>query len=402
MNKTYITIITCVLILLNACATRQVIQTEVIPTTKAQHEIDENQLLDVGVKVFDPGLPEKQEQLEEENIFPEVRKAEARYIPYALRSTLEETGYWGATRVIPSDVESVDLIVTGKIIASDGEVLTLEIRAQDATGREWLRKKYTGKVSRYAYKSKEFKNKEPFQNVYNSIANDLLQARKQLTAKDLRTIRSVSELKFAEDLSPHVYADHLKQDDEDRYTVNRLPAESDPMLQRIRKIRERDYLLIDTLDSHYANFHDDMRQRYQEWRHNSYDEVVALRELKGAARTRMLLGAATFIAGILGASQGVSSIGQTAGTLAVIGGAAVFKGGMDKYAESKIHADAFRELGESFDAEVAPKVLDVEGKTITLTGSAEEQYKEWRKLLREIYAAETGFIVTDQANIKAD
>ena len=32
-----------------------------------------------------------------------------------------------------------------------------------------------------------------------------------------------------------------------------------------------------------------------------------------------------------------------------------------------------------------------EGKQYELTGTAEEQYKRWRELLREIYLAETGF-----------
>jgi hypothetical protein len=34
-------------------------------------------------------------------------------------------------------------------------------------------------------------------------------------------------------------------------------------------------------------------------------------------------------------------------------------------------------------------VLDIEGRTIELTGTAQEQYVQWRKLLREIYAQET-------------
>ena len=32
----------------------------------------------------------------------------------------------------------------------------------------------------------------------------------------------------------------------------------------------------------------------------------------------------------------------------------------------------------------APQVVDVEGRTLKLTGTAEEQYREWRKLLHEM------------------
>ena len=36
-------------------------------------------------------------------------------------------------------------------------------------------------------------------------------------------------------------------------------------------------------------------------------------------------------------------------------------------------------------------VLQVQGETMRLTGTAEAQYESWRKLLREIYETETGF-----------
>jgi len=47
-------------------------------------------------------------------------------------------------------------------------------------------------------------------------------------------------------------------------------------------------------------------------------------------------------------------------------------------------------LGDSFQAEVQPMVVDVEGRTLQLKGSAEEQYAEWRRLLKELYENETG------------
>ena len=38
-----------------------------------------------------------------------------------------------------------------------------------------------------------------------------------------------------------------------------------------------------------------------------------------------------------------------------------------------------------------PVLIEVEGRTVKLEGSAETQFGEWRRLLREIFAAETGF-----------
>jgi hypothetical protein len=39
-------------------------------------------------------------------------------------------------------------------------------------------------------------------------------------------------------------------------------------------------------------------------------------------------------------------------------------------------------------------VVDVEGRTLRLTGTAEEQYKEWRELLHQLYLEETGVVPT--------
>ncbi len=58
---------------------------------------------------------------------------------------------------------------------------------------------------------------------------------------------------------------------------------------------------------------------------------------------------------------------------------------------ANIHREEIKELSESFVAEAAPMVLQVQGETMRLTGTAEAQYESWRKLLREIYEAETGF-----------
>ncbi len=75
----------------------------------------------------------------------------------------------------------------------------------------------------------------------------------------------------------------------------------------------------------------------------------------------------------------------------VMGGAAVvFVSGVEKHSQSKIHAEALHELSQSFNTSVEPRVVDVENRTVTLTGSAEMQYQEWRRLLNKIYSQETG------------
>jgi hypothetical protein len=42
------------------------------------------------------------------------------------------------------------------------------------------------------------------------------------------------------------------------------------------------------------------------------------------------------------------------------------------------------------DAEVAPLLVEVEGRQLELTGSAERQFIEWRELLAKVFSIETG------------
>ena len=40
------------------------------------------------------------------------------------------------------------------------------------------------------------------------------------------------------------------------------------------------------------------------------------------------------------------------------------------------------------DAEITPRVIELEDRTVRLTGNVEDQYDQWRELLADIYAAE--------------
>jgi hypothetical protein len=103
-----------------------------------------------------------------------------------------------------------------------------------------------------------------------------------------------------------------------------------------------------------------------------------------------VLGAVAVVGGVLAGQNTGSSAGSAAATAAVIGGIYAFKSGLDKRAEIKLHSESLKQLGDSFQAEVQPMVVDVEGRTLQLTGSAEQQYTEWRQLLRQLYENETG------------
>ena len=380
---------------LGACVNQTITTNEVPQVATASAAVPEGQLLDVGISIFNPGIEDYEEG---EQTYPEVRKAESRFMPFLLAEAMQESGAWGAVRVVPNPEQINDLVVTGKILHSDGERLELHIRAVDSRGEIWLDKDSTGEASRYAYEVTKRNQYDPFQAVYNTIANDLLQRQEKVKAQDRERIRLVTELRFARSFSPEAFDGYIEEDKKGRFTLLRLPAKDDPMLQRVAAIRERDQMFIDTLQEYYRSFGEQMHDPYEEWRKQSYEEAVALQELQSESTRQMIAGGLALIAGIAMATSGDSATTRTAGQVAVLGGGYMLKGGLDKRNEAQIHVQALEELGQSLEAEITPQVIELEDRTVTLHGNVEDQYAQWRELLADIYQAETGALQTPADN----
>ena len=170
-----------------------------------------------------------------------------------------------------------------------------------------------------------------------------------------------------------------------------LPASDDPMVKRLDAVREREYMLVDTLNEYYAGLYYDLGRPYEDWRKMSREEAIRYQELKRSARMRQLLGVAAILGAIIYEDSGGSNSAIT--NTAILGGIEGLRSGFGLSSEADMHKESIRELGESFDSEVEPMVVEVEGQTRRLTGSAEERYREWRQILREIYAVETGGVM---------
>lgn len=376
-------------------ANKKISPTDIV---NAQADIPEQELLDVGVQIFDPG--EISSEPEDTGILPEIRKTESRFFANHLKNTLQKTGQWGAVRVIPSESDVIDVHVNGEIVESNGDVLVLKIKASDATGKIWFERTYEAEADGNSYKEIKKVEKDAFQDLYNTVANDLVRARKELPSSERRKIRIVSQLKFASDLAPDAFGDYLRKSDDGLYTINHLPAANDALMNRVLNVREREYMLVDTINGYYDQFYYDIWESYENWRKSHREELLAMRKVEASARNRYMLGAAA-IAGAIALEVLSSGRTSTARNVMVLGGAAAIKSGFDRSADAKIHEEAIREMDDSFEAEVAPMVLDIEGHTVELTGSAEEQYQAWRQLIREIYITETGFQINPAASPNA-
>src|SRR5262249_30301576 len=162
-----------------------------------------------------------------------------------------------------------------------GQMLRLDITVADSSGRTWFKKIYEQAPDTRSYKDQSGKPRDPFQNLYSTLANDMLTYRQQLAAADLENVRRVSELRFASDPAPYAFQSYLASDKKSGvYQVTRLPADDDPMIVRMDRIRERDYALLDTINEHYSLFADNMSEPYTNWRRYSYAELEAEDEAK--------------------------------------------------------------------------------------------------------------------------
>ena len=292
-----------------------------------------------------------------------LRSAEADYLPSVLRETLVESGHWGAVRVVPRLDPTAEVLVTAEIRSSNGVDLVLHVRAGDSTGRVWIDKDYSDWSTDHHYDFDEESQVEPFSDLFNLIANDMLEARESLQDKELSRILDTSMLRYAVALSPEVFNRYLKKNADGTIEVAGLPARTDPMYSRARNIRESEYKFIDIVDEQYGNFYLKMQETYGYWRRYSYELTTYNEKIEQSGSKRKRSRESVWVA--------MEDVYRT-------------------YKESKMNEDALRELASSFDSEITPIVTELEGTVIELSGTLKAQYDDWRKLLRKIYQAETG------------
>ena len=375
--------------ILSGCASytvRTTDHTPLQPATVAQEE--QAVYLDVGVVAMDPGLDVNVEN--EEVIFPEIRIAESSYHAQKLVATIQRSGHWGAVRVVPNTDVLTEVQVDGKILKSDGESLELQIKVTDAAGTQWFDRKFVEVTSKLAYERQQIRRADPFDGMYNQIANAMADYMLKQDVNNLLNVRTVTELRFAGEFSPEVFGAYVSKNRNGKYSYSRLPAENDPAVEKIRFIRERDYLFVDTLQEYYDIFSRDMEGPYNEWRKASYLEVQELRDLKRRSNMEMLAGAAAIVGGIAVAATSGTAGGYLGGASVASAGGYLLRRGVETRDQMSTSIDVLQELGTSLQSEVEQRVVELDDRTVRLTGSVNEQYLRWKEILREIYKDEYG------------
>lgn len=345
--------------------------------------------IDLGIGVFEDGVVDLDPDQVETT--PAARRAEAHYMPQVLAETVARRGGFGQVRVIPRRLSEMDLWVDGRILRSTGVELELAITVSDAKGRVWYTKEYAHEVNRYVYDPDPTQpRQDPFQPIYEEITDDLVRELARRSPGEIAELRTIAELQFARRFAPGQYDDYLARDADGVWSVRRLPAAGDPVYARLADIRQRDRLFTDRIGDYYHTYVERMTPPYDDWRRASHEEIVEMRRLKGSEIVRKVGGALAVLGGLAAVIASGDGGAQVAGAAGAIGGAALFKSGMDRGARARLHAEALSELAQSMGGDMRPHHITLHERTVTLSGTVEEQYDQWRGLLRELYAAENG------------
>lgn len=320
--------------------------------------------LNVSIVVFDPGVPAQQSLHRDLQVFPRIREIEALFLPFVLRETLADTNEWGAVRVVPETDPAAELMLSCTIVHSDGEQLQLHVKATDASGRVWFERNFAAVVDgSYSTRSNPDGVRQG-DGPFDAIAASLRQAREPLDGKALSNIVEISLLRHAAELAPSAFGEYLHQADDGRYSLIRLPAEGDPMLERIERIRGVEYVMTDAVDAKYQELHADIASIYDLWR--DYRRKAVRYQLDDAERV------------------------QNSTSDAPRGSYEALRALYDNYKSDRIIAQEQDSLAVAFNNEVGPKIAAVEARVAELDGWVEDRYAEWRRLLEELFEVETG------------
>lgn len=305
--------------------------------------------LNISVALFDTGVPENRALHRDLEIFPRVRKIEALYLPFVLRKTLTASGEWGAIRVVPDSDVAAELLIYGTIIRSDGDVLGLQIRAVDASGRVWTDDVFSGPTSN--------------EDIYQAIADALLAMRQTLDERALRNIIETSLLRYGQQLAPMAFDEYLQENADGTFTILRLPASNDPMLERIERLRGVEYVFTDAVDAKFRELSTDVATVHELWR----EYRRQFKRFQQEESLRVQTKPSSFERGS-------------------------YDSMMERYETYKWDRQAAEEQENwavGFENEMGPTITAIEERVEELEGWVESRYAEWQRILGELFELET-------------
>ena len=174
---------------------------------------------------------------------------------------------------------------------------------------------------------------------------------------------AASEMRYAQTLVPDAFSGMLNVSP-DGWQLNRLPASDDPMLARITRVRNQEYLFCDAIDEQYEELAERVMPTYALWRRATVEQAAWLERYEQRVMDR----------------DDKDHDGRFARMQAQYAA----------YRSYRIQEQAMWELAEAFENETQPTTLRTVEQVVRLEGTLESQYDEWRQILRDIFILEQG------------
>lgn len=306
--------------------------------------------LNISIATFDPGVPEDYSLHQDLDVFPKIREIESMYLPFVLRQALVDAGDWGAVRVVPRADESAELLVSGAIVHSDGEKLAVSLRAVDARGEQWLGATYF--------------TEEHYEELFRRFARDLAGIRDSIDARTLSGIVDLSLMRYSAELVPDAFADYFEQTPEGGYRLVRLPADGDPMMARIHRVRSVEFVMTDAIDEKYRELHEEVDSVYEIWR--KYRRWYTNFKAEEAQRNELRESDAP-----QGSYEALRSV-------------------YNNYRMDRLAAQEQDKWIVGFNNEIEPVIERMDERIVELNGWVEDGYLEWTRILSELFELESG------------
>jgi|TARA_Y100000588_G_C14278710_1_gene935815 hypothetical protein len=350
--------------------------------------------MDVAIPVFDPGFPTESDgsidydEIEEEGIWPQVRRLEANRFAIATKEALGETKSFGSINVTPDASALADVYILGKINYSDTETVEIGVRVMDAKNTVWGEEEFEYRVSEGWYRDAMSRGENPNAPVFEQIAKyvyDLLMKKSEAYKQE---VQMVSDLRYAQMYSPEAFSQYLSQSRKGEVELVSAPSESDPMLRRVRAIQAKDEQFIDSLQETYDSFWVTTETPYRKYQKETLPEAKKIRELKAERTTKQVTAGLFAVASVLLGSNSSSTAGQVAAAGAGIAAIGTLNEAIKTNKELHAQRDLFDEMGQNLDIQVADQIVEIDNQRIELQGSASEQYYQLRSRLKDIYEME--------------
>lgn len=365
--------------------------------------------LDVAVPVFDPGLPQDKhgnldgEAVAAQDIWPQVRRTEAKRFAVETKTALAKTGAFGRINVTPTANTISDLFVLGRIEKSTVLEVKVAVTLVDAAGAVWGQQSFDHRSSTGFYRDALNAGRSPYAPVFEQIAAYVVEQLQRRSEADKQRAQQIADLRYAAVYSPEVFGEYLAVENKttsdgrayQQYTLLGLPAENHPQLQRIKAVQAKEQMFIDNLQQNYAVFQAQTDEAYHSYQKETLPIAKKIEEerknsqFKKAAGVGLAIAALALAVGAADAdSPGRAVAGELASGLATIGAAASFISMAESNAEIARHKELFDEMGGDLDIQLTPQLLEFNNQEVELVGTAGEQYEQWKAHLKQMYALE--------------